>query len=60
MVAIAASMAEVTVPSMIELESARPTGQVLDNIGDEPNQALLYNFPKQKFGQVKLVFRCVQ
>ena len=32
----AASTVEVTAPSMMELESARPTGQVLDNIGDKP------------------------
>ena len=58
MAAIAASMAQVTAPSMIKLESARPTGQILDNIGD--NQAVLYIFPKWKFDQVKSVFRCVQ
>ena len=51
MAAIAASMAEVNAPSMIELESARPTGQVLDNVGDKLNQAVLYNFHKQKFGK---------
>ena len=31
----AASMVEVTAPSMMELESVSPTGQVLDNIGDK-------------------------
>ena len=36
MAAITASMAQVTAPSMIELESARPPGQVLDNIRDKP------------------------
>ena len=60
MAAIAASMAKVTAPSMIEFESARPTGQVLDSVGDKLNQVVLYNFPKQKFGQAKLVFRCMQ
>ena len=54
------SMAEVTVPSMLELDSSRSTGQVSDNIGDKPNQPVLYYFPKQKFGQTKPVFRCVQ
>ena len=39
MAATAASTAEVTAPSMMELESARPTGQVLDNIGDKPKSA---------------------
>ena len=55
----ALSTAEVTTPSM-ELESTRPTGQFLDNIGDKANQPVLYNFPKRKFGQTKPVFRCVQ
>ena len=41
----ALSTAEVTAPSMMELESARPTGQLLNNIGDKPNQLVLYNFP---------------
>ena len=42
MAAFAASMAQVTAPSMIKLESARPTGQILDDIGD--NQAVIYIF----------------
>ena len=36
MAAPAASTAEVTAPSMMELEFAMPTGQVLDNIRDKP------------------------
>ena len=43
MAATAASTAEVTAPSMIELESARPNGQVLNDIGDKPNQPAEYN-----------------
>jgi len=46
--------------AIVELESTRPTVTcqlLLDNIGDKPNQPVLYNFPKQKFGQV---FRSVQ
>jgi len=49
--------------STVELESTRPTvtGQfVLNNIKDKPNQLVLYNFPKRKFGQAKSVFRSVQ
>ena len=42
------------------LVSARST-QVLDNIGDKPNQPVTFNFPKRKFGQTKpAVFRSVQ
>jgi len=44
--------------AIVELESTRATvtGQfVLDNIGDKPNQPVLYNFPKWKFGQVEPV-----
>lgn len=44
-----------------ELASARSTAQLLDDIGDKPNQpAVSYNFPKRKFGQAKPVFRSVQ
>ena len=38
------STAELTTPSMLELDSSRSTGQVPDNIGDKPNQPVLYNF----------------
>ena len=41
------------------LGSAR-SSQVLDNIGDKPNQLSSFNFPKQKFDQAKPVFRSVQ
>jgi len=45
--------------SIVGLESTRTT-QVLDSIGDKPNQPVLQNFPKRKFGQAKPVFRSVQ
>ena len=57
MAATAASTAEATVTLMMELTSARPTGQVVYNTGDKPNQPVLYNFPKRKFGQAKPFFR---
>ena len=41
------------------LVSTRLT-QVLDNIGDKSNQPVTFDFPKQKFGQTKPVFRNVQ
>ena len=46
----AASTAEVTAPSMMELESV----QVLDDIGDKPKSTSI-KFLKQNFGQAKPV-----
>ena len=42
MAATAASTAEVIAPWMMELKSAQPTGQVLCNIGDKPNNYQYY------------------
>ena len=41
------------------LISTRST-QVLDDIGNKPNQPLTFNSPKRKFGQTKPVLRSVQ
>ena len=51
MAAIAASMAQVTAPSMIKLESARPTGKVLDNIGDKPIKQYYTTFPNKNLAK---------
>ena len=41
------------------LVSTRST-QVLDDIGEKPNQPVIFNFPKYMFGQMKPDFRSVQ